>query len=358
MMLNKNSNQYFRSSSFHHEYFSLPVAIVFFFLVGSVNGQGSINGGRNAIIARNGSTVACFGSDGLRVRLSDGTVITQALPNGVASFDDITRDGRIIFALSTTSRVICSYRQRGNGSLKRRNCVGSGNIATSPYCGISAKGGNLIVSGGTGGFSYFTYKNSGKIRSSPRILNEQVTGVIGFPDVTMISRNLIAFSTDFSTSNQSQRFGVLIASIGKDRQVTMVRNFRINGSGFANALSPANFALRNAVLKNDSGTYLYSAHGVMTVTDPTQDGFAQVISVDLDGFQAVTVTVNESGNRVYFGGVLGNDSVVLEFNVQQPMAPMLVAILFAQGRITSVAASSKVVTYLRNENNSRIRTAS
>ena len=347
-MLTKNSYQYLHCNI-------RTVALIFFLLVVSIKGQ-SINGGRNAVIARNGSTVAVFGSNGLRVRLSDGTVITQDLPNDVASFDDVTRDGKNIFALSTTSRVICSYRQRGNGSLKRKNCVGSGNIATSPFCGISAKGGNLIVSGGTGGFSYFTYKNSGKIRSNPRILNEQITGVIGFPDVTMISSNLIAFSTDFSTNVQSQRFGVLIASIGQDRQVTMVRNFRINGSAFDNALTPANFALRNTVLENDSGTFLYTAHGVMTVADPNQDGFAQVISVDLDGFQAVTVTVNNRGDRVYFGGVLGNGSVILEFNVQQPMAPILVAILSAQGRITSVAASNKVVTYVRNENSSQIRT--
>ena len=185
-------------------------------------------------------------------------------------------------------------------------------------------------------------------------MNEQVSGIIGFPDVTMITSNLIAFSTDFSNSPPSQRFGILIASIGNNRQVSMVRNFRINGSGFNNALSPANFALTSAVLQKGSNRYLYIAHGVMAVVDPEQNGLAQTISTNIDGFQAVTVTV--SGNRVYFGGLLNNSSIVLEFNANQPMSPQLVSILFASGRITSIAAADKnLITYVRNESNNQIR---
>ena len=128
-----------------------------FFLVSDVIGQfdQSINGGRNAVIGRRDSTIAVFGSGGIRVRLQDGTVKTENLPNGVESFDDIARDGRHIFVLSTASRVICSYRQRKSGKLRLNNCAGSGSISTSPFCGIDAKGGNIIVSGGVGGFSYF-----------------------------------------------------------------------------------------------------------------------------------------------------------------------------------------------------------
>lgn len=282
-------------------------------------------------------------------QLPSGNDVSVELPDGITGFHDILFDKtnqNLLFALSTTSQRVCSYLI-SQKDLALGNCVGS-NIPVSPFSGIAAFGGHLVVSGGTGGLSVFSYDQTTGILLSNPLVDGLRLNVVGLPDVTMISDTEIAFSADLG---DSPRFGTLIASITASNSVETVGEFRIQGSGFNNAIGPANFAFVNAILSNSKGTYLYTAHGIMTVVDPSKTD-ETVIPIDgaPSGFEAVTVAVNPTGTRVYFGGLVNENSIFLEYDTTNPVSPVLVGSEKLDGRITSIAASDNFIATANDQN--------
>ena len=293
--------------------------------------------------------VAAIGKDGGLVsqRLPDGAMLEHEFPPGVSSFDDVSIDVEnesLVFALSVSDRRVCGYSlDATQGALELINCVGD-EIPVSPFCGLAAQGGNLIVSGGVGGVTYFRYNPStGLLAEEPVFQARQMSGVRGFPDVIMLSSTTIAFSTDFSSdpTNQGQ-FGTLIATIDGD-EINAVREFRLQGGRFDNAQKPSNFAFVNARFANNSATYLYTANRIMGAVDPTVEGgtVTLVPSGNARDFEAVTVTVTPAGERVFFGG---EDGRILEFNATNPVNLTFTRTWrFNDGRLTSIAASNDFV---------------
>ena len=153
-------------------------------------------------------------------------------------------------------------------------CAGS-ELAVTPFTSLSARGGTLLISGGTGGFSLFQYEPiTGMIEPDLLIVNSRYLNVVRFPEVVMVDSTLAAFSTDFRTPGDS-RFGTMIASIDVEEPlVSNVREFQVvDTSGFSNTLAPEKFSLVNAIYDaGDRGVFMYAANGAMTVQEPQKNG--------------------------------------------------------------------------------------
>jgi len=309
--------------------------------------------GTNVAVSSSGIAVGALDSAGLATHvLPNGPTVMQSLPEGLTSISDVSIDENdIVFALYAKTidlasnpnlnpiGTVCSFTLAADGSLNVVNCL-SGFLA-APFTGVSALGGNLIVSGGVVGLTHFVYNTESGMISQTSTKN-LVLDVEGLPDVVMVTPTTIAFSADFDLID----FGPLIATISDN--VTEDRRFAINGtSGFENKIKPANFPLVIDVTSTAEGTFLYAANGAMAVVDPTQDGTATVITDGVpSGFQAVTVAVSTTDKRAYFGGLVAGTSFVLVYDISSPLSPSLVGMNEVDGRITSIGANNGMVVYM------------
>jgi hypothetical protein len=238
--------------------------------------------------------------------------------------------------------------------LEAVNCAGEGDISVSPFSGVSAYGGTLIISGGTGGITVFDYsQETGLIMQTPRFLNQQLPNVIGHPDVVLADSSLAALSTDFSGG--SSRFGTQMATIGATASFGL--EYRVDNSlGFVLTLGPANFPLVNAIYRHTDGgnddaakTIMYTANGPMQIQDLSSSDI-RVLNGAPEDFSALTVAVNEARKMVVFGGVLslGQNQVMVYDLSNDPLNPTLVDSLQTDVglRITSVASAGDVVAFV------------
>lgn len=325
---------------------------------------------RNSAITSDSVAIATLASGGRGLVTYDANRSIQTihnfpqLANMVSGFDDVAVDPAararssdeptFVFALSANSRRVCSFELE----LKRRriflNQIGCATtqIRTSPYAGLSAIGGSLVVSGGTGGVSIFIYDTTSGVISNSPVVRDQDLGDVGHPDVTLVTPNLVALSTDLR-----QGFGVTMASFN-GRNLQKSRTFRVqNSNGFKHAIRPSNFPLVSSVYyereRRGGGTYLYVANGSMTVQDPTRNGSPTVIKSVPDEFEALTVDVNSQARVAIFGGVVnqGATSAFVILDITRPLNPTFVVMEEISddggGRITSVASSGNNVLYVR-----------
>ena len=216
---------------------------------------------RNIVATPDGVAVATTDQGGRRRDLVTYGESTQQvhqfpdLPGAVRGFDDVAvdqdsaRDGRaIVFAIDADSALVCSFRLSFDGGVSMR-LIGCSTqrVSVNPYVGIAAKGGTVVVSGGTSGVSIFRYNTStGRLDDRPTIRNRDL-GQVGHPGVTMISRDMAALCTDFRRSNRSgsSEFGVTIATINTGtRSVRDARFFRVPDTvGFDYAIQPGERSL-------------------------------------------------------------------------------------------------------------------
>jgi len=307
----------------------------------------SLSLAQNVAMTRSGVAVATSSAGGLLVRVGEAETLVDP-PQDISAFTDVSMDAQnesLVFALSVSPPRICSYtlvEESTVTSVTLVNCVGS-TFAVSPFCGISALGGTLVISGGTGGVSVFDYNTqSGLLQDTARVENFSLQ-VIGNPDVVMVTPAQAALSSDIGGS---PRFGTIILEID-DTLLTPVGEFRNpNSSGFDNTISPSNFPFVNAVFMENESTWLYTAHGGMTVQNVNVDGGTVEIAAPEDGFQAVTVSVNPIEKKVVFGGLLNGGSIIYAYNIVDPTTVTLMGVMQVGGRITSVATSNGVVSYV------------
>jgi hypothetical protein len=311
-----------------------------------------------------GVTVVASGGALFSRQLPDGVDTEADLPTGVSGFDDVSIDAigeNIVIGLSTASQVVCSYLlDRSSATLTLVNCAGNNEISVMPFSGLSALGGTIVVSGGTGGVSIFKYDGTtGEISENPSLANyklPRVTGgpnevVIGVPNVVLISPILVAFSSDIGGT---PRFGTIVASIDEaGENLKVEREYLLDGLEFENALKPSNFAFVSAVRVTFDATYLFTANGVLSVVNPMIKEEEYYVLNDNDndneipeGFQAVTVAVNPLGNRAFFGGVIAGEenSMFLEYDITNPSVPKFVRKTEVIGRITSIAPSDDFIS--------------
>jgi hypothetical protein len=290
--------------------------------------------------------VATSSSGGLAARISSTPDLIVDPPQDIAAFTDVSIDGSLVFALSVAPPQVCSYIIATDtpSLLSLINCVESA-FAVSPFCGISSLGGTLIISGGTGGVTVFDYDATGKLEQSPRILNFDLQ-VIGNPDVVMVNPTQAALSSDIGGS---PRFGTIVVNTN-GTTLTPVGEFRNPSfSGFDNALGPSNFPFVNDVYTNTNGdVFLYTANGGMTVQNINVADSIVEIAAPVQGFQAVTVSVNQESELVVFGGLLpSGESIIYAFDIENDMA--LIGQVQVEGRVTSVATSEDIVSFVTQD---------
>mmetsp|Transcript_16846 Transcript_16846/g.36530 ORF Transcript_16846/g.36530 Transcript_16846/m.36530 type:complete len:371 (+) Transcript_16846:41-1153(+) len=300
----------------------------------------------------------------------------SSLPNNVNRFDDVAvdpnsraRDSTIAFAIDANSGIVCSFnlRERNNSrgvSLDHIGCTTQG-VNTSPFVGIAAMGGTVVVSGGTGGASVFTYDEDSGVLSDRATIRNRSLGDIGYPDVTLVTPEIAAFSADVE-----QGFGVVVSSINTDsKSLTRDRVFLTEDSvEFNFIILPANFPLTSSMyFQEGSGkNYLYVANGGITVQDPQTNGRPRVVDVAPIGFKALTVDVNSERAVAVFGGVITRSrrtsSVYIVLDISDPLDPELVNTEVVSrrsrgGRITGVASAGQSILYV-TENSASIGHAS
>ncbi len=284
-----------------------------------------------------------------------------------SSFDDVTIDPineSLVFALSTASMTVCSFVLDGtatdeNSVLQLVNCVGI--FSALPFCGVSAYGGTLMISGGTGGFTIYEYdQQSGQITDMPTLLNQLFPNVVGHPDVVLVNANLAALSTDFLAI--TSKFGTQMASIDATRtSVTFGSDYRVQDSlGFQLFVEPSNFPLENAVYRSSATSrmpLLFTANGPMQVQDLASSEI-NVIGGAPNGFSAVAVSVHQARQKLYYGGVLASGgSMILIYDLSEdPMNPTLAETKQTDNeRITSIASGGDVVVFMTTTNPGQIQ---
>lgn len=340
---------------------------LFFFLCWLPNSAILVDG-QNVAATSSGVVIATNGGDnGLLVSMVTGDDRQQFeitnFGGGVSffsSFDDVSIDPineNLVFALSTTAFTVCSFlldgtTTDGSSALELLGCVGV--FSVSPFCGVSAYGGTLMISGGTGGFTVYEYdQQSGLIMDPPTLLNQQFPNIIGHPDVLLINANLAALSTDFDGG--SSRFGTQMASIDASRtSVAFDSDYRVeNTLGFELILQPSNFPLVNAIYRSSVANLLmYTANGPMQVQDLSSSEITVLVGAP-DGFSAVTVAVNQAKQKLYFGGVLSSGgSLILAYDLSDdPFNPTLVETKqAAEQRITSIASGGDALAFMTTTN--------
>jgi len=296
----------------------------------------------------------------------------SSLPNNVNGFDDvavdpnaIARDSTTAFAIDANSGIVCSFnlRERNNSrgvSLDLIGCTTQG-VDTSPFVGIAAMGGTVVVSGGVGGASIFTYDEDTGVLSDRATIRNKNLGDIGYPDVTLVTPEIAAFSADVE-----EGFGVVVTSIDIDSEsLTRDRVFPTEDSvEFDFIIQPSNFPLTSSVyFQNDSGkNYLYVANGGITVQDPQTNGNPTVVDVAPNGFKALNVDVNSERAVAVFGGVIQRrrrtSSAYVVLDISDPLNPEFINMEVISrrsrnGRITGVASAGQNILYV-TENSASI----
>jgi len=276
------------------------------------------------------------GPSGLVVhRLTDGAAIGGvAPPAGTSSIDDVAVAGELLFTLDASRPGALSVYSLADPAAPRL-VAGPVAVDVGPFAGVSAAGGIVAVSGGTGRLSAYSYDATGSLSASPALTDLG----IGQPDILLAAADggAIGFvSTDFMGRVDGVDFGLSVIAINRTLAMpTLLGRFGIPGSGFtAGARQPANFPVESAVF----GDTLYVAHGggisVFDVTAPAQTSLRATID---PGFPAVNI---DADGDILFVVAAAPAARLAIIDVSDASAPQLVqSIDLSGGDPTGVAVS-------------------
>ena len=248
-------------------------------------------------------------------RLTDEVELLQT---GTMDEDDVTIDPGgffpIIFSISFADSSISSWTiNEDDGTLAQIDTVSfaTAGVSIQPYSGISARSGTLVISGGTGGFTTWTYDaDTGDLDPGPFVASQQLPGVVGHPDVMFVDNDFAALSTDFGDGD----FGTVLIDVGSDSPSTVV-DFEVeNSAGASLALegATANFPLVNCIFTSGFDTFMYTANGAVTVQNPFSTGVDNEIEVEGG---AVDCAVQQESGLLAIAGRSGSRTFISTFPV-------------------------------------------
>ncbi len=288
-----------------------------------------------------------YGDGGLIVtNLVTDQVVAHIFPIGdMRGIDDFDIVGDLLFVLDARGKnYVASYSIADLSNPEPLD--GPHLVPGGPFNGISARGGNLVVSGGTRHLEYFQYTSSGKINGSAMFGRDR-----GHPDVLLSDNGQVAFaSTDFNLDRKvnDARFGILALSLGTELQIpTVIDQVGILEAGFTEGVtSPVGFPIQTAVY-NDQ---LLVAHGGgLTIVDLIeQSAFGASRLVDL-GINAISVQAQD--DTAYVIG-LGTGPTLVKVDISDPANPAIIetVVLNAGSSIpTSLALSRTSVIIAAGE---------
>ncbi|MEP1097446.1 MAG: hypothetical protein ABJG78_20175 [Cyclobacteriaceae bacterium] len=241
-----------------------------------------------------------YGDGGLIVTdVTTDQVVAHLFPAGeMNGIDDFDIAGDLLFVLDARGKNYLATYDISN--LQNPELVdGPYLVQGGPFNGISAKGGSLVVSGGTFYLEYFQYSSSGKLSGSASFSRDR-----GHPDVLLSNNGQVAFaSTDFNGLVDDTRFGVMALSLGTELNIpTIISQRGIPEAGFTEGVtSPVGFPIQTAL----SGDNLLVAHGggltIIELVDDSAFGTSQLIDL---GIRAVSVQAqNDTAYVIGIGAV-------------------------------------------------------
>ena len=260
---------------------------------------------------------AAYGDGGIIISdATTGQVISHIIPpREMVSIDDFDVADNLLFVLDARGQdylAVYSIVDINNPSLVE----GPIKVVGGPYNGISAKSGNIVVSGGSRFLEYFQYSLNGKL-SGPATFGRDR----GHPDVLLSDNGQVAFaSTDFIAPINGARFGVIALSLGTELNIPgVISQEPIPEAGFSQGItSPVGFPIQVEVY----GDHLLVAHGggVTIIELVNQSGFGQSQLIDL-GIEALNIVAE---NDVAYITGFGADPVLLKVDISDILNPIVI----------------------------------
>lgn len=258
----------------------------------------------NNVVAVGGRAYAARGTAGLGIMdLATREFTTMPPVAGSNRVDDVSVADGFLFVLDAASGgrlSVLSLVDPDQPAL----VSGPVTVPVGPFAGVSAGGGRVVVSGGTGLLIARSYDAAGAL--SAAVASTDLG--IGQPDVLVAPDGARAYvSTDFAGTVGGAGFGVTTIDLAAPpTPPSTVRRTGLPGSGFTGGFqSPANFPIESALI----GSRLVTAHGgglsrltldgVFAGTTPLS--FAAV-NVDGAGASAFVVGTERSLAEVDLGG--------------------------------------------------------
>ncbi len=288
--------------------------------------------GRFAYVAR--------GTLGLGVMdIRTRTFVTIPPPAGSNRVDDVAVADGFLFVLDAAAGGRLTVMSLESPS--RPASIGTPvTVPVGPFAGVSAGGGRVVVSGGTGLMTVRSYDAAGQLSASASSIDLG----IGQPDVTVSEDGGRAFvSTDFAGTVSGSGFGLTTASLGSP--LAIESRTGLPGSGFtAGFQAPANFPIASArfgsavVVAHGGGLSRVDAQGVVLGSQPL-------------GFAGVNVAV--AGTRAF---VVGSNRSLAELDLSGAGSPQLVesSQFTGPGAFTGVAANQRFIVIAANAGGLRV----
>ena len=239
-----------------------------------------------------------------------------APPVNTGTVDDVSIDGDLLFTLDASGTGGLSVFSIAN-PMQPTLVSGPVIVDVSPFAGVSAANGSVVVSGGTGLLSRRNYQLDGTLVGAVSTIDLGV----GQPDVLVGEDGEAAFvSTDFAGAVDGQPFGITVLNIGGPT-LSIIDQFGIDGAGFTPGFEfPANFPIESA----QSGDKLYVAFGNgVAIFDVSNPSAVQVLAtIPIPGANPVNIDV--AGDMLY---VVSNspDPVLISIDVSglsPPISPL------------------------------------
>lgn len=183
---------------------------------------------------------------------SASVVATLPVPKGIGAVHDVAFADGFLFVLDAIGGVLGIYDSSTPSAPIFVN-NSTRDVDVGPFAGISAAGGFVSVSGGTGSMFVFSYDTSGSLA----LVTDSLTLGIGQPDVLVSPTTGFAYvSTDFNGLVDGESFGISVVDLSSPTAATS--QIGLPGAGFTGGVSsPANFPIESALI----GDRLLVAHG-------------------------------------------------------------------------------------------------
>jgi hypothetical protein len=309
---------------------------------------------RSIQIAKTGTVIATSTNRGpLRFEVHEGQDYTLGLPGGLESMDDLTISNEgFLFGLSIYTPALCSF-QIDKTTLIPIGCI-TGDWSVSPFTGISATGGYIVISGGQGGMTVARYDTvSGVLDGMLSCLNCKIDDTAvrhQWPDVSVAIQQDGTPVAALCTIWENNAAGVMFMDLSTFTEVGRVVLDSFIGPSLA--VTVTNYPLESAFYYAPKADlhYLYTAHGVVAVFQLYQEDPLTYATPPVDGFIATCLSVDELNGVLVVGGFVNNKSVMAVYDIlDTPMLPQLRVASAVQGRLLSVSANGGKVAYVTAE---------
>ena len=282
----------------------------------------------------------------------DGVDYTLGLPGGLLSMDDlsISNEG-FLFGLSIDTPALCSFQIEAS-SLAPISCI-TGDWSQTPFTGMSAAGGYVVISGGEGGMTVARYDTaSGVIDSTLDCLNCTIGDtVLLWPDVTLMTRMGGTPVALLSTLWMNDVAGIMLVDLLAQQEIGRVELDDSNMSSLG--VAETNFPLASEFydMPQLGSRSLFVAHGEVLVHQIEGGNTSSTLEMPFDDFIATCLSVDKlNGVLVVGGSVNQTTSALAVFDIlETTILPQLRIAKPVQGRVLSVSANAGKIAYVTAE---------